>query len=117
MWLSTVFGLRNSSAGSVLAGLSATLVVDTWLGVVEGDGLLNAAAPELLPEPVGGIGQLMPPGAGANLLRSTGFFDGSGSGKHVAVLAVWAVVGLAVLLVAEARGRVSSPRSHLAHAS
>jgi hypothetical protein len=77
----------------------------------------TAAGPELLPEPVGGVGQLMPPGAGANLLRSTGFFDGAGSGKHAAVLAVWAVAGLAVLLVAEARGRVSSPRSHLAHAS
>ena len=148
-------------AGSVLAGLSATLVADSWLGVVEGDWLVNAgaltltvlaiastmvglfallgrhglglgalimilvgnpfsaaaAAPELLPEPVGGIGQLMPPGAGANLLRSTGFFDGAGAGEHVAVLAVWVVVGLAVLLLAEARGRVSSPRSHLAHAS
>ena len=30
------------------------------------------SAPELLPQPVGGIGQLMPPGAGGNLLRSTG---------------------------------------------
>jgi len=128
-------------AGSVLGGLSATLVVDTWLGVVEGDWLANAgvltltvlaiasamaglyalfgrhgiglgaaimilvgnpfsaaaAAPELLPQPVGGIGQLMPPGAGANLLRSTGFFDGAGAGDHLLVLAVWALAGLAAL--------------------
>jgi hypothetical protein len=136
-------------AGSVLAGLSATLVVDTWLGVVEGDWLANAgvltltvlaiasamaglhallglhglglgavtmilvgnpfsaaaAAPELLPQPVGGIGQLMPPGAGANLLRSTGFFDGAGAGEHIAVLGVWALVGLAALCTAAASGR------------
>jgi hypothetical protein len=45
------------------------------------------SAPELLPQPVGGIGQLLPPGAGGNLLRSTGFFDGAGAGGHVAVLA------------------------------
>jgi hypothetical protein len=34
--------------------------------------------PELLPQPVGAIGQLLPPGAGGNLLRSTAFFDGAG---------------------------------------
>ena len=37
------------------------------------------SAPELLPQPIGAIGQLMPPGAGGNLLRSTGFFDGAGA--------------------------------------
>jgi hypothetical protein len=148
-------------AGSVLAGLSATLVVDTWLGVVEGNWLANAgvltltvlaiagvmvglyallgrhglglgalamifvgnpfsaaaAAPELLPQPVGGLGQLMPPGAGVNLLRSSGFFDGAGAGEHTLVLAVWTLVGLAALVIAEARPRVTSPKSHLAPAS
>ena len=145
-------------AGSVLGGVSATLVVDTWLGVVEGDWLANAgvltltvlaiasamaglhallgthglglglgalamilvgnpfsaaaAAPELLPQPVGGIGQLMPPGAGANLLRSTGFFDGAGAADQIAVLAAWALAGLAAVAIAEARRR-SSWNSHL----
>jgi len=130
----------------VLAGFFATLVADTWLGIVEGDWLVNAGAfaliflaiaaamaglyslfgkaglgigallmifvgnpfsaaataPELLPQPVGGLGQLMPPGAGANLLRSTGFFDGAGSAEHVAVLAVWAGLGLAAMLLTRA---------------
>jgi hypothetical protein len=36
------------------------------------------------------IGQLLPPGAGGNLLRSTGFFDGAGGAEHLTVLAVWA---------------------------
>ena len=143
-------------AGSVLGGLSATLVVHTWLGVVEGNWLVNAgvltltvlaiasamaglyallgrhglglgaaamilvgnpfsaaaAAPELLPQPVGGIGQLMPPGAGANLLRSTGFFDGAGAGEHLLVLAVWALVGLAALALPLRRSS-SSWNSHL----
>ena len=63
------------------------------------------SAPEVLPQPVGAIGQLMPPGAGANLLRSTGFFDGAGGGTHLAVLAAWALAGLACLAVAAARSR------------
>ena len=48
--------------------------------------------------PVGDLGQLLPPGAGGNLLRSTGFFDGAAAGRHVAVLAVWAVAGMVLLL-------------------
>jgi hypothetical protein len=133
--------------GSLLAGLSGALVIQSWLDVVGGHWLANAgvlaltvlaiaatvtglyallgergvllgaltmvlignpfsgvgSAPELLPEPVGGLGQLMPPGAGGNLLRSTGFFDGAATGGHVAVLATWALAGLALLVVADRR--------------
>ena len=137
------------AAGSIGAGLAGALIVQSWLDVVSGDWLTNAAvlsltigaigsivaglgaafgktgaaagallmilignpfaaagsAPELLPEPVGGIGQLLPPGAGANLLRSTGFFDGAGSGEHLLVLALWALAGLACLAVPALRAR------------
>ena len=140
-------------AGSVLAGLAGTAIIQPWLDVVGGDWAANAAAlsltvfaigsfaagmkallgeaglaiggvtmvlignpfsgvgtaPELLPQPVGGLGQLLPPGAGGNLLRSTGFFDGAAAGGHVAVLAAWAVAGLALLFVAAARGRRPLP--------
>jgi hypothetical protein len=136
-------------AGSALAGLAGTAIVQSWLDVVGGDWAANAAtlgltvlaigsfvaglkallgeaglilgvvtmvlvgnpfsgvgsAPELLPEPVGGLGRLLPPGAGGNLLRSTGFFDGAGAGQHVAVLAAWAAVGFGLLLAAAARRR------------
>ena len=143
-------------AGSLLAGVAAALVADTWLGIVEGDWLVNAGAfaliflaisaamvglynlvgkaglgigalvmifignpfsaaataPELLPQPVGGLGQLLPPGAGANLLRSTGFFDGAGAGEHVTVLAVWVVLGVAAtLLTRSAHGTLMKPVS------
>jgi hypothetical protein len=54
----------------------------------------------MLPTPAGAIGQLLPPGAGGNLLRSTGFFDGAAAGQHVAVLAAWAIAGLACLAIA-----------------
>jgi hypothetical protein len=149
-------GLRRVGllvVGSVLAGLAATAIVQSWLEVVGGNWAANAAAlsltvlaissfaaglwallgelglilaalgmvlignpfsgvgsaPELLPEPVGAIGQLMPPGAGGNLLRSTGFFDGAAAGGHIAVLVAWALVGLGALLAAEARNRRLAP--------
>jgi hypothetical protein len=53
----------------------------------------------MLPEPAGAIGRLMPPGAGGNLLRSTGFFDGTGAGFHVAA------AGLGLLFAAALRPR------------
>ena len=64
-----------------------------------------ASAPEMLPEPVGGLGQLLPPGAGANLLRSTGFFDGAAAGGHVDGPRVWTLAGLAALIAAGLRDR------------
>ena len=71
-----------------------------------------ASAPELLPEPVGGLGQLLPPGAGVNLLRSTGFFDGAGAAEHIAVLAIWAIIGLAATLLTRApHGTLMKPVS------
>jgi hypothetical protein len=131
-------------AGSALTGLVATLIIQSWLGVVAGDWLTNAgvlslavlaisatvtglgvlfgrvgaiaaaltmvfignpfsgvaSGPEMLPAPAGAIGQLLPPGAGGNLLRSTGFFDGAAAGQHVAVLVAWVALGLVCVAVA-----------------
>jgi hypothetical protein len=68
-----------------------------------------ATAPELLPQPWGAIGQFLPPGAGATLLRSAAFFDGAGSAAAIAVLAGWAVVGLALTAVGHFRDRSPKP--------
>jgi hypothetical protein len=141
------------AAGSVLAGLAATAIVQPWLDVVGGDWWANAAAlsltvaaigsviaglkalwgergvlagaltmilvgnpfsaigsaPELLPAPAGGLGQALPPGAGGNLLRSTGYFDGAGASGHVWVLVAWVAAGLALLSVAAFRVRRVEP--------
>ena len=137
--------------GSLLTGLTATLLVQGWLDVIGGDWAANAAVlsllvaaiaaaiagleavlgkaglalgaltmvfvgnpfsgaaagPDMLPEPAGLIGQLLPPGAGSNLLRSTGYFDGAAAGGHLAVLAAWALAGFALLAVAGLRARRS----------
>jgi hypothetical protein len=56
------------------------------------------SAPELLPAPVGTIGQWLPPGAGASLLRSTAYFGGHGAVGHLTVLLVWIAAGLAAIV-------------------
>ncbi|MER6592614.1 hypothetical protein ABT214_12315, partial [Micromonospora purpureochromogenes] len=64
-----------------------------------------SAAPELLPQPWGAVGQFLPVGAGGTLLRSAAFFDGAGAGRSVAVLAGYAVLGIGLVLL----GRRGSP--------
>jgi hypothetical protein len=51
-------------------------------------------APEWLPNPWGKLGQLLPAGANATMLRSTAFFNGHGAGEALLVMIFWAVVGL-----------------------
>ena len=60
-------------AGIALGALLMVFVGNPWSGI--------ASVPELLPKAAGFIGQLLPPGAGANLLRNTAFFDGASSGE------------------------------------
>jgi hypothetical protein len=105
------FSLIVAAIAAVVAGLNA-LLGPKGIGlaaltmVLVGNPLSGvASAPELLPRPAGDIGQLLPPGAGGNLLRSTGFFDGAAAGGHVAVLAAWVLVGLALLAAAARRHR------------
>jgi hypothetical protein len=95
----TVTGLHAvlGERGIGLAVLTMVLVGNPFSGV--------GSAPELLPRPVGGLGQLLPPGAGGNLLRSTGFFDGAAAAGHATVLAVWALAGMGLLALAALRER------------
>ncbi|TMR01812.1 hypothetical protein ETD83_13935 [Actinomadura soli] len=96
----TVVGLAAAvgRAGFGLGGLALLLVGNP----------LSAAtsAPELLPQPWGEIGQLLPPGAAVTLLRSTAFFDGAGAAGPVAVLVAWAAAGFGLLTIGGLRGRV-----------
>jgi hypothetical protein len=80
--LHALFGTAGGTAGA----LTMVLVGNPFSG--------TSSAPEMLPQPVGLIGQLMPPGAGSNLLRSTGYFDGAAAWRHIAVLVGWAAGAL-----------------------
>ncbi|MET8906702.1 hypothetical protein [Micromonospora sp. NPDC004551] len=98
-------GLFALAAAGTVAGLGALLGgagfgLGALLVFLVGNPLSAvAAAPELLPQPWGAIGQFLPVGAGGTLLRSAAFFDGAGAGRPVAVLAGYALVGLALVLV------------------
>jgi hypothetical protein len=93
----TVSGL-GALLGRAGVGLGA-LVVFFFGNPISG----LTSAPELLPQPWGAIGRLLPPGAGIGLLRSVAFFDGAGAAGPLWVLAAWAAGGLALTAVGHAR--------------
>ncbi|NUR62115.1 MAG: hypothetical protein HOV87_26155 [Catenulispora sp.] len=64
-----------------------------------------ATAPELLPTPWGAIGQDLPAGAAATLIRSTAFFNGHGATHAAAVLTLWIALAAAMLAAASRRTR------------
>jgi hypothetical protein len=91
----TVLAIAAAAAGLLALLGEAGLVLAALLMVLLGNPLSGvSSAPELLPQPFGLIGQLLPPGAGGSLLRSTAFFDGNAAVAPLTVLAVWAVLGL-----------------------
>jgi hypothetical protein len=76
----------------------AGLVVGALLLALVGNPLSGATtAPEFLASPWREIGQAMPPGAGAQLVRSVSFFDGAASAGPWWVLVAWAAAGLMLL--------------------
>ncbi|MFE0807311.1 ABC transporter permease [Streptomyces sp. NPDC058794] len=115
-----VFGLSTLAVGAGVAGLAALL---GRTGLALGGAVMMllgnpfsaaSSAPEMLPEPAGAIGQWLPPGAGASLLRSVSFFDGAAATGPALTLAWWALLGLGAVLVGgtlrrRTRGTAPSP--------
>jgi hypothetical protein len=96
----TILSIGSATAGLIALigvpglGLAAALMVfvgNPFSGVT--------SAPELLPDAVKHVGQWLPPGAGANLLRSSTYFDGNGAAGHLSVLIVWTVLGFAAIIL------------------
>jgi hypothetical protein len=104
-----VLAVLTLAISATVAGLASLLGrVGIGLGVLTVFLFANpisavAAAPELLPQPWGAIGQFLPPGAGATLLRSAAFFDGAGSAAALWTLITWAAAGLVLLALGRAR--------------
>jgi hypothetical protein len=103
--------LFTGAIAATVAGLAAVagragIALGALLVFVVGNPLSGlAAAPELLPQPWGQIGQFLPPGAGATMLRSAAFFDWAGAGQSVLVLSTYVVLGLALVVVGSMRRR------------
>lgn len=93
-------------AGLGIASATMMLLGNPWSGVM--------SAPELMPEWVATIGQLLPPGAAGSLVRSTAFFDGAASGGAVIVLLGWIALGLGALAWAAWREPETTPLARLA---
>ncbi|MFD5329067.1 ABC transporter permease [Streptomyces sp. NPDC127092] len=100
-----VLSLAVLAVGATVAGLSALigragLALGAVLMILLGNPSSGVAtAPELLPAPLGTLGQWLPPGAAGTALRSVSSFDGAGAGSALLVLAVWAAAGLTAVLV------------------
>lgn len=113
-WLGVVTGswaVVGVSALGVLAVSAAIVGAHTLIGragvaivvpvvLLFGNPLSAAAsAPQMLPDGWSALGQALPPGATVQALRSVAFFDGVGAGGPIATLAIWAGVGLVLVLV------------------
>ncbi|MEU1861816.1 hypothetical protein [Streptomyces gardneri] len=120
-WLGSLDGSYAANTGAIaltIAAIALTILgLESLLGYV-GFGLGaatmmlignplsgTATAPEMLPGWSGTLGQLLPPGAGGQLLRSTAFFDGHGATHPAIVLATWLTLGTVLCLVGNLRRR------------
>lgn len=110
-------GLTVLAGAAAVAGLAAVLGragmgVGSLLVMLLGNPFSGVtSAPELLPEPVGALGQWLPPGAGGSLTRSVAYFDGNGAAGPLAVLACWSVAGLALLALGPLLARRRAPEA------
>jgi hypothetical protein len=120
-WLGSLNGSYSANSGAIALTIAATslsiLGLESLLGYA-GFGLGAVAmmlignplsgtstAPEMLPGWSGTLGQLLPPGAGGQLLRSTAFFDGHGATHSVIVLVTWLALGVVLCLASGLRAR------------
>jgi hypothetical protein len=106
-WWAEAAGLSLSTlaVSAAVAGLAALfgrpgIGLGAFVMMLLGNPFSGAgSAPEMLPEPVGTIGQWLPPGAGASLLRSVSFFDGAAASGPALTLTWWAALGLGAVLL------------------
>jgi hypothetical protein len=95
----TILAISSATAGLIALAGPAGLAVAAVLLVFIGNPFSGVtSAPELLPNAVNHVGQWLPPGAGAGLIRSATYFGGNGAGGHVTVLITWIVLGFAAVV-------------------
>ncbi|MFF7982805.1 ABC transporter permease [Streptomyces sp. NPDC007901] len=94
-----LLAISATAAGMIRLLGPAGLGLSAALMVFVGNAFSGAtSAPEMLPKSADHIGQWLPPGAGASLLRDTTYFDGNAGAGHLAVLVLWSVIGLTAVL-------------------
>ena len=110
----TVLAVSVPTAGLIALVGPSGLGLGAALMIFIGNPFSGAtSAPQLLPTAVRYIGQCLPPGAGASLLRSTAYFGGHGAAGHLTVLIIWTLLGLAAIVAGHhAPFRFAASRPH-----
>ncbi|SNY23965.1 hypothetical protein [Paractinoplanes atraurantiacus] len=120
-WLGSLDGAYLANSGAIALTVAATsmtiLGLESLLGyagfgigaaimMLLGNPLSGiSTAPETLPGWSGTLGQLLPPGAGGHLLRSTAYFGGHGEAQPIIVLVAWLALGAVLGLLGHHRSR------------
>ena len=104
-----------STATASLVGRFGFAAAGTIMMLLSNPLSAASSAPELLPTPWGRIGQDLPAGAAATLIRSTAFFHGHGGGHAEVVLGMWTAAAVLMLLAAGVRGRLRTRKGGGAH--
>lgn len=103
------FSLTLAAMGATIVGFAALfgrpgIAVGPVLFMLIGNPISGASFPkEFYPQPWGAIGQLLPPGAGATLLRDVSYFPDADVAVPILVLTGWAVLGLVLIVVGHFR--------------
>ncbi|THG30650.1 ABC transporter permease [Naasia lichenicola] len=99
------------SIGGTIVGVAALvgragIAIGPVLFLLIGNPISSSNSPvQFLPEPWGAVGQYLPPGAGATLLRDLSYFPKADTAFPWTVLAVWAAAGVLLALVGHFRSR------------
>ncbi len=106
---SAAFALTLLAIGATIVGFGAIfgrpgIAVGPVLFLLIANPISSAAAPkEFLPAPWGEIGQWLPPGAGATLIRDLSYFPAANTAFPWLVLAFWSLGGLVLVAVGHFR--------------
>ena len=88
------------AALQVIFGIAGTAIGAVLFLVIGNPASGGSSAPQLLPGFWRTLSQILPPGAAVTSLRDFVYFNGHGSSQAVIVLAVYAVLGAAVAMIA-----------------
>ncbi|NQX35026.1 hypothetical protein [Herbiconiux sp. VKM Ac-2851] len=115
--------LNGLAVGAAVISISAFIVgmtsligppgiaVGAVLAMLVGNPISGAAQPvQFLPAPWGAVGQFLPPGAGATLLRDLSYFPAAPTWAAWLVLAGWIVLGVLLMTLGHFRRRAVLPR-------
>jgi hypothetical protein len=108
------------AAFQVIFGIAGTAIGWILFLVIGNPASGGSSAPELLPGFWRTLSQILPPGAGVTSLRDIAYFNGHGSSHALIVLAVYAMLGGAVAMIARklrARAAAATPAGSAAGVS